>query len=62
MKTKKDYTCPDCGQVFEQLTKHEYGGHRKTCLYWKRAAELIQKQEGKTLDEILDTNLLPDTV
>ena len=57
LKIRKDYTCPDCERVFEKVTKHEYGGHRKTCVYWKNAAELIQKQEGKTLDEILDSSI-----
>ncbi len=34
-KKLKDYTCPTCKQVFNQVTKGAYGGHRKACLFWK---------------------------
>jgi hypothetical protein len=56
---KKDYVCPDCKQEFKKIDKQTYGGHRKTCLYYKQAAEeLMAREPGhKSLDEVLD-NLL----
>jgi group I intron endonuclease len=52
-KKLKDYTCPDCGKEFEQVTKGVYGGHRKACLHWKEMAQMVEEEMGKTLDEIL---------
>jgi len=54
-KILHDYTCPDCGKEFEQVTRSVYGGHRKACLHWKGVAEAIEEEMGQTLDEILDT-------
>lgn len=30
----KDFTCPDCGTEFKQVTKGVYGGHRRFCLHY----------------------------
>jgi ribosomal protein L37AE/L43A len=56
-KKLSDYLCPDCGREFEQVTKGVYGGHRKACLHWKKAAEILEEEMGQTLDEILESNI-----
>ena len=52
-KKLKNHICPDCGKEFEQVTRSVYGGHRKACLHWKQVGEVLEKEMGKTLDEIL---------
>lgn len=35
----RDFKCPDCNREFRQVTKGVYGGHRKSCLFWKDVPE-----------------------
>lgn len=53
-KKVKDYICPTCGQVFEQVSRGVYGGHRKACLYWKEVEKWLEEDEVATIDEILE--------
>lgn len=55
----RNYLCPTCGMEFEQVSKVVYGGHRKTCLYWKEVEEWLEEDEVATIEAVLDPTVEP---
>ncbi len=42
----RDFTCPDCGTVFLQVTKGVYGGHRRFCLHYSGLYKVWLEWDG----------------
>ena len=42
----RDFTCPDCGPEFKQITKVAYGGHRRFCLHYSGIYKVWLTWEG----------------
>lgn len=42
----QNFTCPDCGTEFRQITKNIYGGHRRFCLHYSGVYQVWLTWEG----------------
>lgn len=42
----RDFTCPDCGTEFKQVTKGVYGGHRRFCLHYSGVYKVWLEWDG----------------
>jgi group I intron endonuclease len=42
----QDFTCPDCGTEFKQVTKGVYGGHRRFCLHYSGVYKVWLEWDG----------------